>query len=104
TQLLLAHQHTRFIEVSPHPVLTTAVNETIEDTHPHTGAYTLDTLRRGDGGPYRFTTALAHAHAHGATITWPTPPPTQADTPTPHPGRNRGRNGGRNRNPGRGRV
>ena len=54
-----------FIEPSPHPVLTGAVNDTIEQA----GA-AIGTLRRDDGGPERFTFALANAHAHGAPVDW----------------------------------
>src|SRR5206468_4967488 len=53
-----------FIEVSPHPVLTTA----IEDTLDH--AVTVGTLRRDDGGLRRFHTSLGEAWTHGVAVDW----------------------------------
>ncbi|MEU5848471.1 type I polyketide synthase [Saccharopolyspora shandongensis] len=53
-----------FIEVSPHPVLLPAVRETA------TGAAVLGTLRREDGGPDRFLTALAEAYVRGVEVHW----------------------------------
>ncbi|MFB8763890.1 type I polyketide synthase [Nocardiopsis alba] len=61
--------HTAFIEVSPHPVVLPAIEETLESAgteHP----LTTGTLRRDDGGADRFLTSLAHMHAHGAVIDW----------------------------------
>ena len=69
TRTLLQHGHTLFLEVSPHPVLTHAIEETIHTTDHR--AATLSTLRRDDDTPHRILTALAHAHTHGAAITWP---------------------------------
>ncbi|MFE4358420.1 SDR family NAD(P)-dependent oxidoreductase [Kitasatospora sp. NPDC056800] len=62
TQQLADQGHDLFIEVSPHPVLTGA----IQDTLHHTTAHTLGTLRRDHGGTRRFLTSLAEAHVHGA--------------------------------------
>ncbi|SDM36922.1 Acyl transferase domain-containing protein [Allokutzneria albata] len=63
-----------FVECSPHPVLTAAVNAT-----------TVGSLRREDGGFTRFLTSLAEAYAHGAPVDWstllrgnPVPLPTYA--------------------------
>ncbi|MFV2198922.1 type I polyketide synthase [Nocardiopsis sp. LOL_012] len=68
TEALLATGHTRFIEVSAHPVLTAPLAETIA----HTGrdAATVATLRRDQGGTERLRTALAEAFAHGADPDW----------------------------------
>ncbi|GKQ37972.1 hypothetical protein ALMP_45060, partial [Streptomyces sp. A012304] len=65
---LLDQGHDVFVESSAHPVLTTGVLETIEDTGADAAA--LGTLRRNQGGPERFLTALAEAHAHGVTVDW----------------------------------
>ncbi|MGW3071690.1 SDR family NAD(P)-dependent oxidoreductase, partial [Kitasatospora sp. NPDC001132] len=62
---LLHHGHTAFIEVSPHPVLTTAVQETIEAAGA--AAVALGTLRRDQGGPERFALSLAEAHVSGTS-------------------------------------
>ncbi|WP_218040193.1 type I polyketide synthase [Actinomadura sp. WMMB 499] len=67
---LLDDGHTTFIEVSPHPVLTPAIQQTLE---PHPDAHTSGTLRRDHGGLEQFLTATAQAHTHGTHITWPFP-------------------------------
>ncbi|MEV5831801.1 SDR family NAD(P)-dependent oxidoreductase [Spirillospora sp. NPDC052242] len=75
------HKHTHYIEISPHPVLTTAIQETTE-THPHNPpATTIDTLHRNNGGNHKFTTSIAQLHTTSNTP-WKTPPPTQ-HTPLP---------------------
>ncbi|MUL43623.1 SDR family NAD(P)-dependent oxidoreductase [Streptomonospora sp. PA3] len=60
-----------FIEVSPHPVLAGPLARTLE-TAPGDGAAqrVVATLRRGEGGPDRFTAALATAYCHGAAPDW----------------------------------
>ncbi|MGW9348114.1 type I polyketide synthase [Nocardiopsis flavescens] len=70
TENLLAAGHTRFIEVSAHPVLTVPVTETIAEAGA--GAAAVATLRRGEGGTERLRTALAEAFAHGAAPDWST--------------------------------
>ncbi|MFJ6987321.1 MULTISPECIES: SDR family NAD(P)-dependent oxidoreductase [unclassified Streptomyces] len=57
-----------WIEVSAHPVLTFAVEETLEAAD--TGGLVLGTLRRGEGGPRRMLHALGRAHAHGVPVDW----------------------------------
>ncbi|WP_433261699.1 SDR family NAD(P)-dependent oxidoreductase [Actinosynnema sp. CS-041913] len=69
TRTLLREDHRVFIEVSPHPVLTTAMQETIEDVGV-TDAVTVPTLRRDDGGRDRFLASLAQAHVHGVPVDW----------------------------------
>ncbi|TQE22236.1 SDR family NAD(P)-dependent oxidoreductase [Streptomyces ipomoeae] len=64
---LLATGHTTFIEVSPHPILTVAVEQTVEATGA--AAAVLGSARR-DGELARFTGALAEAYAHGAPVAW----------------------------------
>ncbi|MEV6766584.1 SDR family NAD(P)-dependent oxidoreductase [Streptomyces sp. NPDC051105] len=64
---LLAHGHTTFIEVSPHPILTVAVEQTVEAAG--TAAAVFGSARR-DGELARFTTALADAYVHGVPVAW----------------------------------
>ncbi|SDR23165.1 Acyl transferase domain-containing protein [Thermostaphylospora chromogena] len=52
------------IEVSPHPVLTAAMQDAVP------GAAVLGTLRRDEGGLDRFLTSLAEAHVAGAAVDW----------------------------------
>ena len=54
-----------FLEMSPHPVLTMAVEETVEDR-----ASVVGSLRRDEGGLTRFVTSLAEAHVAGVTVDW----------------------------------
>ncbi|MCK9921591.1 acyltransferase domain-containing protein, partial [Frankia sp. AgPm24] len=72
---LLAAGRTTFIEVSPHPVLTVGVQETIDaaadlSVTADSGAVVFGTLRRDDGGPGRFLTSLAEAFTRGIPIDW----------------------------------
>jgi len=57
------------LEVSPHPVLGVALEETVEAS---TGGEVpvLCTLKRGEGGEERFALALAEAHAKGVEVAW----------------------------------
>ncbi|WP_405150569.1 type I polyketide synthase [Sphaerisporangium sp. NBC_01403] len=67
---LLAAGYHRFIEVSPHPVLTIAIMHTAADADSPVAV--IDSLRRDDGGSARFQTSLAHAHVSGAPVDWTT--------------------------------
>ena len=60
-----------FIEVSSHPVLTMAVEQTIEALDAAETVRTFGSLRRGDGGLDRFAASLAEAHVAGVAIDWP---------------------------------
>ncbi|MDI5963013.1 type I polyketide synthase [Streptantibioticus silvisoli] len=65
----LAEQgHGTFIEISPHPVLTVPVRETVEGVDP--GTVVAGTLRRGDGGPARFYTSLGELWTRGVDVDW----------------------------------
>ncbi len=62
-----------FLEVSPHPVLSFAAEETLEAAlEDPSQAVLLGTLRRDEGGAERFALSLATAHAQGIPINWPT--------------------------------
>ncbi|MGH8877854.1 MAG: type I polyketide synthase, partial [Stackebrandtia sp.] len=65
---LIGSGHTAYLELSPHPVLRTAINDTAE-SHG-TDATVIESLRRDDGGAERFLTALATAHVNGVGIDW----------------------------------
>lgn len=59
----LAEQDYRsYVETSPHPVVTTAIRETL-DALDITDAAVVGTLRKGEGGPRRFLTSLAELSA-----------------------------------------
>ncbi|MFF5257238.1 type I polyketide synthase [Streptomyces leeuwenhoekii] len=58
------------LEISPHPVVSMAVQEIIE--HAGAAAEVGGTLRRDDGGLGRFLVSLAEAHVHGAPVDWAT--------------------------------
>ncbi|MFB1049305.1 acyltransferase domain-containing protein, partial [Streptomyces chrestomyceticus] len=81
THLLQAGHHT-YIETSPHPVLTPAIEETA--THHDTTVHTTGTLHRNHPDTHHLHTTAAHLHTHGHTITWPTHT-TQPTTPTTLP-------------------
>jgi acyl transferase domain-containing protein/acyl carrier protein len=66
---LLGRGHRVLIEVSSHPVLVPAVEETI-DASARPDATVLGTLRRGEGGAERFALSLAEAAARGARLNW----------------------------------
>ncbi|MEV0535386.1 type I polyketide synthase [Kitasatospora sp. NPDC050463] len=68
TRQAVEHGHTVFVEVSPHPVLTPAVQETADALERTVSA--LGTLHRDEGGPARFVTALAEAHVRGVAVDW----------------------------------
>ncbi|UUU37373.1 SDR family NAD(P)-dependent oxidoreductase [Streptomyces sp. CA-210063] len=59
-----------FVEVSPHPVLTGAVQDTAQAAGREVAV--TGTLRRGEGGPERLLLSLGEAYAHGAPVEWST--------------------------------
>ncbi|MHB9864444.1 type I polyketide synthase [Streptomyces sp. YIM S03343] len=65
---LVADGHGAFLEMSPHPVLTVPVAETVESTGAE--ALVTGTLRRGQGGLTRLYASLGEAWAHGVTVDW----------------------------------
>ncbi|WP_407642935.1 type I polyketide synthase [Actinacidiphila yanglinensis] len=80
TRALLDQGHRVFVEVSAHPVLTSAIGETVEEAEL-SDAVVLESLRRDDGGGTRFRTGLATAYVHGIDVDWHLPA-TRADLPT----------------------
>ncbi len=61
------------LEVSPHPVLGYGLREIVESSAAGEGAATvLATLRRGEGGPQRFSLSLGEAWANGVAVDWDT--------------------------------
>ena len=77
-QALAASGHGVFVEVSPHPVLTAAITETLDagsagDAGSAAGTVppvVAGTLRRDDGGPGRFLRSLAGVHVRGTGVDW----------------------------------
>jgi acyl transferase domain-containing protein/acyl carrier protein len=83
---LAADGHRVFIEVSPHPVLTGAIGDTLEDAVQTLAAQPVvsGTLRRDDGGPARLLTSLAGACVRGVPVDWAAvlPARQRVDLPT----------------------
>ncbi len=78
---LLERGYGAFVEVSPHPVLTIGIQETVEEgrggqhagkePEPEIGPVaTIGSLRRGEGGPQRFLASLGEAWTHGIEVDW----------------------------------
>ncbi|AOR30864.1 hypothetical protein BFF78_07175 [Streptomyces fodineus] len=59
-----------FVEVSPHPVLTMAVEETVEARDAVGRVAVTGSLRRDEGGLARFMLSLGQAHVAGVRIDW----------------------------------
>ncbi|MBL0781470.1 type I polyketide synthase, partial [Streptomyces albidoflavus] len=70
TRKLLADGYGVFVESSPHPVVSLGVQETVEDSGTGSGAFTVGSLRRGDGGMDRLLTSLAELHVRGVSPDW----------------------------------
>jgi polyketide synthase 12 len=68
TRALARHGATAFIEISPHPVLTVAVESTLASEDRDVAV--VGSLRRDEGGLERFTTSLGEAHARGVPVDW----------------------------------
>ncbi|MFE9107943.1 SDR family NAD(P)-dependent oxidoreductase, partial [Actinomadura geliboluensis] len=69
---LAAHDAAAFIEASPHPVLTGAIEDTVraDGARPASRAGAVATLRRDRGGMGQFLAGLAEAHVHGTEVDW----------------------------------
>ncbi|MGW4059745.1 type I polyketide synthase [Amycolatopsis sp. NPDC004747] len=66
TRALIADGHTLFVELSPHPLLASAIQETAQDAGA--AVLTFGSLRRDEGGLRRFTRSLAEAHVRGLGV------------------------------------
>ncbi|MGW7426629.1 SDR family NAD(P)-dependent oxidoreductase [Streptomyces sp. NPDC054813] len=60
--------HRVFVETSPHPILTAAVQDTVEAAG--STAVVVGSLRRDQGGPGRFLQSLAEAQVRGVPVEW----------------------------------
>ena len=68
---LLDAGHRTFVEVSPHPVLTVAMQETVaEAVDGAADVMVSGSLRRGEGGPARFQRSLSEAWVRGVDVDW----------------------------------
>ncbi|WP_432040560.1 type I polyketide synthase [Streptomyces cucumeris] len=61
---LTAAGHGVFLEISPHPVLTMAISDTVED------AVVQGTLRRGEDEPRRLLQSLTELYTRGVEVDW----------------------------------
>ncbi|QKV96312.1 SDR family NAD(P)-dependent oxidoreductase [Streptomyces sp. NA02950] len=59
-----------FLEMSPHPVLTMAVEETVEAREAAGRVAVVGSLRRDEGGLARFWLSLGQAHIAGVGVDW----------------------------------
>ncbi len=70
-EALLRDGYRTFLEVGPHPVLSVPIESTAEHVLGEPGqAAALATLRRDQGGPARFTAAMAELWVRGGTVDW----------------------------------
>ncbi|MDQ1539161.1 MAG: pimaricinolide synthase PimS2, partial [Actinomycetota bacterium] len=67
---LLGEQYRVFVEVSPHPVLTMALVDAVDEIGAR--AVVSGTLRRDQGGLDRFLTSLAELFVRGVAVDWST--------------------------------
>ena len=65
---LIEDKHEVFIEVSPHPLMSLAIQETVEEAGGE--AVVLGTLTRDAGDWSRFVQSLGQAHVDGVRVDW----------------------------------
>ncbi len=71
TRVLLGEGRRVFVEVGPHPVLSVAVQETVDEVlGDPDGAVVVGSLRRGEGGAERFVSSLAEVWVRGVEVDW----------------------------------
>ncbi|MGH3521224.1 MAG: SDR family NAD(P)-dependent oxidoreductase, partial [Mycobacterium sp.] len=75
-QKLADNGYNVFIESSTHPVLTTPIQETLNNTP----AIITGTLHRNQGSPTRLLQSIAELWTHGIDLTWNLPTPTRTIT------------------------
>ncbi|KDN87764.1 type I polyketide synthase [Kitasatospora cheerisanensis] len=68
-EALVADGHHTFVECSTHPALTVWIQEAVEAAGVADGAV-VGTLRRTEGGPGRFLSALAELQVRGLPVDW----------------------------------
>ncbi len=68
TRALLERGYDAFIEVSPHPVLGMAVQQTIDGMDLDGEPAVVGSLRRDEGSPARFLRSVAEAHVRGVEV------------------------------------
>ncbi|MGA5232511.1 beta-ketoacyl synthase N-terminal-like domain-containing protein [Streptomyces koyangensis] len=66
--MLAADGYRTFVEVSPHPVLTMGIQETLDDLPGVEGTAAIGSLRRDEGGLRRLHASFAEAWTHGAPV------------------------------------
>ncbi|OKI28872.1 type I polyketide synthase [Streptomyces sp. CB03911] len=71
TRALAAQGHSTFVEVSPHPVLTVPLQETLESAGAARGTVAVGSLRRDQGGLDRFLASAAELYVRGVPVDWP---------------------------------
>ncbi|MEU4565131.1 type I polyketide synthase [Micromonospora sp. NPDC023956] len=67
---LVAAGYSTFVEVSAHPVLTMAMQESVEAVASDTAVTVTGSLRRHEGGLGRFHRALAEVYVAGTAVDW----------------------------------
>ncbi|MEU1133259.1 SDR family NAD(P)-dependent oxidoreductase [Streptomyces sp. NPDC005900] len=67
---LAADGHRVFVEASPHPVLTMAVQSTVDTVEGAADTVVQGTLRRAEDGVRRLLLSLAALHVRGADVDW----------------------------------
>jgi pimaricinolide synthase PimS1 len=71
TRSLLEDGFRTYVEVSPHPVLSLVLQETIDDEHgANSGALIVGSLRRNEGDAGSFLRSLGELWAGGGTVSW----------------------------------
>ena len=70
TRALIADGVTTFLESSPHPVLTWAVQETADASADPDAVAVVGSLRRDEGTLARFLSSAGEAYVHGVRVDW----------------------------------
>ncbi|MFE4355582.1 SDR family NAD(P)-dependent oxidoreductase [Kitasatospora sp. NPDC056800] len=78
-EALAATGHRTFVEVSAHPVLLPAVQETLAARTDLPDPLVIDTLRRDDDGADRLLRSIGTAYVHGLPVDWTAVLPAPAD-------------------------
>ncbi|MCW2871253.1 type I polyketide synthase, partial [Actinacidiphila oryziradicis] len=71
TRALAEQGHRVFVEISPHPVLTVPLQETLEAVGTARGTAVAGSLRRDQGGRDRFLASVAELYVRGVPVHWP---------------------------------